>query len=124
MTNTTSMPRIGLRRLNRALDRPLLRRRDRCLDVFAIHLAAGRRPPPINWLREANKILGVYVRLREESLKRSPEETSLEAWNRYQREREQAALQAEIDAALNKVYGVGSPAIATTGSEMVQKRFT
>lgn len=105
MTNTTSMPRIGRRRLNHALNRPLFRRRNRRLDFFAIHLAAGRRPPPVNWLREANKVLAAYVRLRERDLKRSPEETPLEVWNRYQREREQAALQVELDAALKKIYG-------------------
>lgn len=119
MTNTTSMSRTG-RRSCRRLNRSVLRCLDRRLDSFAIHLAAGRRPPPVNWLREANKIIAQYVRLRERNLKRWPEETPLQVWKRYQREHEQADLQAELAAALNKVYGLGSQAIVTTGSEMVQ----
>lgn len=95
----------------------MLRCWNRRLDSFAIHLAAGRRPPPVNWLRQANKILGRYVRLREESLKRWPEESPIDVWNRMLRE--QAALRAEIDAALKKVYGLGSPASLIAGSETV-----
>jgi len=109
MMYTTSLPRIGRHGLKRPLNRPLIRRRNRCLDFFVIHLAAGRRPPPVNWLRE-------------KSCKRFPEEHPVEAWRRYQREREQAALQAELNAALNKVYGLSSPAIVIAGTEMVRKR--
>lgn len=104
MTNTMSMSRIG-RRSCRRLNRSVVRCLDRRLDSFAIHLAAGRRPPPVNWLREANKLIAQYIRLRKKALKRWPEETPLQVWNRYQREREQAALQVEVDAALNKIYG-------------------
>lgn len=104
MTNTTSMSRTG-RRSCRRLNRSVLLCLDRRLDSFAVHLAAGRRPPPVNWLREANKILAEYVRLREKDLKRWPEETPLQVWNRYQREREQADIQVELDAALKKIYG-------------------
>lgn len=104
MTNTTSMSRTG-RRSCRRLNRSVLRCLDRRLDSFAVHLAAGRRPPPVNWLREANKSIAQYVRLRKKALKRWPEETPLQVWKRYQREREQAALQVELDAALKKIYG-------------------
>ena len=102
------MSRTGLRRLNRSLNLPLWRRRDRRLDSFAIHLAAGRRPTPINWLREANKILARYVRLREKGLKRWPEEHAVDVWARIQRERKREEWNREVQAAMDRVYGPGA----------------
>lgn len=102
------MSRTGPRRLNRPITRRLDRLHDRSVDSFAIHLAVGRRPPPINWLRIANRTIRQYVRLREKSLKRHPEEHPVEAWERLQRERKREAQNREISAALTRVYGEAS----------------
>ena len=106
--NTTSMSRTGRRRLNRALNRTAFRRQLRRLDSFAIHLAAGRRPPPVNWLRQANKTIAQYIRLRERSLKRWPEEHAVDAWARIQRERKREEWNREVQAAMDRVYGPGA----------------
>jgi hypothetical protein len=108
MRNITNMSRTGPRRLNRPINRSLHRQQNRSLDSFAIHLAVGRRPPPINWLRIANRTIRQYVRLREKSLKRHPEEHPVEAWERLQRERKREAQNREISAALTRVYGEAS----------------
>jgi len=102
------MSRTGRRRLNRPINRSQDRRHDRSLESFAIHLKEGRRPPPINWLRIANRTIRQYVRLREKSLKRHPEEHAVDAWNRLQRERERESVEQEIEAALDRVYHADS----------------
>jgi hypothetical protein len=111
------MSRTGPRRLNRPINRRLDRSHDRSLESFAIHLKEGRRPPPINWLRVANRTIRQYVRQREASLKRHPEDHPIDAWNRLQRERKREAQNREISAALNRVYG-DAPKVGRTEAEL------
>ena len=98
--------RANLKRLNRGLNRGLYRP----LDRYSTRMLSGaQRPPPVNYLRLACRALSEHIRIAKRMAKQWPELFDNVANDRRARELEhQRALDAEVQAALNKVYGPAS----------------
>lgn len=90
------VPRL---RLNHRLNRPTGR--------YATTLLSGRPYRPPNHLREACKLLRVYVRLAERDRKRNPH--LYPSPQQQLRELEQERFNAELQQALDRVYGPTDP---------------
>ena len=104
-------------RLFRHLDRPLAIR----LDRFLNHRLAGRPCRPPNYLARACTLLAKYMRLRRKSARAEPHLFGPHAGVYYRDTLKMEARQKEVAAALDKVYGPGSPGTPPAPSVWAQR---